>query len=142
MRRRRARPAGHGGRGHARRYSEGEREEASEGVGKKLGVHSELAGHAAGLAGTRGDRRRRSALHGRHEGKTSDTWWASARVRSALVLGRICADLDLGPKMKFSSFLTLYISYLRNQVIRGLDQQVIRPQTASVSVLRATSKHS
>ena len=72
----RARPAGHGGRGHARRYSEGEREEASEGVGKKLGVHSELAGHAAGLTGTRGDRRRCSALHGRHEGKTSDTWCA------------------------------------------------------------------
>ena len=86
----------------------------SEGVGKKLDVHSELAGHAAGLTGTRGDRRRCSALHGRHEGKTSDTWWASARVRSALVLGRICADLDLGPKTKFEAPALLFIFLFRD----------------------------
>ena len=75
-------------------------------------------------------------------GISANSWRATEWPAWNASLGRLRAEFDNGPNTKFASFLTLYISYLRNQVIRALDQQVIRPQTASVSVLRATSKHS
>jgi len=57
-------------------------------------------------------------------------------------LGQIWADLDLGPKTKFEARELLYIFYLETKVIRAFQQRVIKPQTASVSVLTAASKRS
>ena len=57
-------------------------------------------------------------------------------------LGQIWADLDLGPKTKFEDCELLYIFYLETKVIRTFQQRVIKPQTASVSVLTAASKRS
>ena len=68
-------------------------------------------------------------------GISANSWRATEWPAWNASLGRLRAELDNGPKTKFASFLTLYISYLRNQVIRALDQQVIRPQTASVNTL-------
>ena len=57
-------------------------------------------------------------------------------------LGQIWADLDLRPKTKFEDRELLYIFYLETKVIRAFQQRVIKPQTASVSVLTAASKRS
>ena len=50
-------------------------------------------------------------------------------------LGQIWANLDLGPKTKFEARELLYIFHLETKVIRALQQQVIKPQIASVSAL-------
>ena len=57
-------------------------------------------------------------------------------------LGQIWADLNLGPKTKFEARELLYIFHLETKVIRAFQQRVIKPQTASVSVLTAASKRS
>ena len=55
-------------------------------------------------------------------------------------LGRFRAESNLGPKTKFSHLGLLYISHLRSQVIRALDQRVIRLQVNSVDALTAMNK--
>ena len=57
-------------------------------------------------------------------------------------MGRIRAESDSGPKMKFEARELLFIFHLETKVIRALDERVIRLQIDSVSALRATSKHS
>jgi hypothetical protein len=54
-------------------------------------------------------------------------------------LGHLQAESVLGPKIKFVHLSLLYIFHLETKVIRALQQRVIKPQTASVSVLTATS---
>jgi len=48
------------------------------------------------------------ALHGGHVGISSSTWWATVGARWEPILGRLRADLDLGPKSKVETHLMIY----------------------------------
>ena len=74
-----------------------------------------------GAAGTRVGEVGCRAVHERHEGIPTNTWRASTRVRLVLILGRICADLDLGPETKFEARELLFIFHLGTMVIRAVD---------------------
>ena len=84
----------------------------------------------------------RAPVHGVHEDKLSSTWRAPELTWWGADLGRLGCELDIGPKTKFEARELLFIFHLETKVIRALQQWVIKPQTASVSVLTATSKHS
>jgi len=62
--------------------------------------------------------------------------------RAGVSSGWLQAELATGPKTKFEARELLFIFHLETKVIRALQQRVIKPQTASVSVLTATSKRS
>ena len=90
-------------------------------------------GRSSHMAATHGARGMRWGISANSWRATEWTWWEAD-------LGRLGCELDFGPKMKFASFLTLCISYLRSQVIRALDQRVIRLQVNSVNALTAMNK--
>ena len=73
-------------------------------------------------------------------GVSANTWRVTEWPAWNASLGCLRAEFDNGPKTKFASFLTLYISYLWCQVIRALDQRVIRLQVNSVDALTAMNK--
>ena len=62
--------------------------------------------------------------------------------RASVSSGWLQAELVTGPKTKFEARELLFIFHLETKVIRALQQRVIKPQTASVSVLTTTSKRS
>ena len=62
--------------------------------------------------------------------------------RAGVSSGWLQAELVTGPKTKFEAHELLYIFYLETKVIRAFQERVIKPQTASVSVLTAASKRS
>ena len=78
----------------------------------------------------------------RRSGISPSTWRASVRATWGANLGHFQGESVLGPKMKFVHLVLLYIFHLETKVIKALQQRVIKPQTASVSVLTATSKRS
>ena len=77
----------------------------------------------------------------RRSGISPSTWRASVRATWGANLGHFQAESVLGQKMKFVHLGLLYISCLRSQVIRALDQRVIRLQVNSVNVLTAMNKN-
>ena len=85
-------------------------------------------GRSSRMAATHGARGMRWGISANSWRATEWTWWEAD-------LGRLGCELDFGPKMKFASFLTLCISYLRSQVIRALDQRIIKLQNDSVNML-------
>ena len=138
----------HGGRApacaRAEEMRQGGRERGRE-AWRHPGARFEAAGHEA-VRGTEVGRASamvvRALVHGRHEVILTNTRRATVKVMWGAGLGHFQAESDIGPKMKFEARVLLFIFHLETKVIRALQQRVIKPQTASVSVLTATSKRS
>jgi len=64
-------------------------------------------GRSSRMAATHGARGMRWGISANSWRATEWTWWEAD-------LGRLGCELDFGPKMKFASFLTLCLSYLRS----------------------------
>ena len=135
MRRRQARPAGHGGRALAR--AAGAREGRQEANGERR-VSRGGSGICIWGAGGR-------AARGDGEGTQRPCKKATRHIvehvvrvevsRAGVSSGWLQAELVTGPKTKFEACELLYIFHLETKVIRALQQWVIKPQTVSVSAL-------